>query len=100
MSRARLSLVTSLIVASLSQFASATPPSQEYSYYGGQPPSWQAGGRSERRSGPLRAAGPAAQLGLGFLLAWSFFFAVGEILPSLPDSFHEGSRFPGASVAP
>ena len=60
----------------------------------------QAGGRAERRAGPLRTASRVAQLGLGLLLAWFFFFVVGEILSSLPDSFHEGSRFPGASAAP
>ena len=28
---------------------------------------------------------------LGLMLAWLFFYAIGEILLELPDSFHEGT---------
>jgi hypothetical protein len=31
-----------------------------------------------------------AQCAAGFLIAWFFFFLIGEILVRLPDSFHEG----------
>ncbi len=32
---------------------------------------------------------------LGLLLAWFFFYLVGEALLALPDSFHEGSLWRG-----
>jgi hypothetical protein len=32
-----------------------------------------------------------AQVALGLLLAWFFFFLIGEGLLKLPDSFHEGT---------
>jgi len=32
-----------------------------------------------------------AQCGLGILLAWFFFYLLGESLVSLPNSFHEGT---------
>jgi len=32
-----------------------------------------------------------AQCALGFLLAWYFFFLIGEALLKLPDAFHEGT---------
>ncbi|HEY1662129.1 MAG TPA: rhomboid family protein [Verrucomicrobiae bacterium] len=32
-----------------------------------------------------------AQLALGILIAWFFFFLIGEGLLKLPDSFHEGT---------
>ena len=39
----------------------------------------------------LRTITHAIQLGLGLLLAWFFFFAVGEALQRIPDEFHEGN---------
>ena len=32
-----------------------------------------------------------AECAVGILLAWFFFFVIGEILVQLPDSFHEGA---------
>src|SRR5207244_7690935 len=32
-----------------------------------------------------------AQCAFGILLAWFFFFFIGEVLVRLPDSFHEGA---------
>ncbi len=43
MSRARLAPAVALSVALLPSLAFATPPSQEYSYFGGHPRSWSAG---------------------------------------------------------
>jgi hypothetical protein len=34
---------------------------------------------------------PAAQCAAGILMAWFFFFLLGETLARLPDSFHETS---------
>jgi hypothetical protein len=59
-----------------------------------------AGAGAERRRLPLRAVGRAVQLVLGILAAWFFFYAVGEILASFPDSFHETSRVAGDPEAP
>ena len=39
----------------------------------------------------LRKVTRVIQLGLSLLLAWFFFFAVGETLQRLPDEFHEGN---------
>jgi len=39
----------------------------------------------------LRSLRRAIQLGLGLLLAWFFFFAIGETLQRIPDEFHEGN---------
>jgi hypothetical protein len=40
----------------------------------------------------LRQAG---QLFAAFILAWFFFYLVGETLADLPDSFHEGGIWKG-----
>ena len=32
-----------------------------------------------------------AQLGMGILVAWFFFFFIGNVLLKIPDSFHEGT---------
>ena len=43
--------------------------------------------KSRAFAGPVRIA----QFSFGILLAWFFFFVIGEILVQLPDSFHEGA---------
>lgn len=39
----------------------------------------------------LRRITPLIQVGLGFLIAWFFFFALAETLQRIPDDFHEGN---------
>lgn len=39
----------------------------------------------------LRNVGRMLQVVLGLLLAWFFFFVVGETLQRIPDEFHEGN---------
>jgi hypothetical protein len=44
---------------------------------------------TERRAfGSLRRI---VQCAFGFVVAWFFFFLIGEVLAGLPDSFHEGT---------
>ena len=49
-----------------------------------------------RRRRPLRAVRRAAQILIGILAAWFFFYMIGEVLSSLPDSFHEATPASGA----
>jgi uncharacterized paraquat-inducible protein A len=51
---------------------------------------------TEGRRRPWWVARRAAQLLLGILAAWFFFYMIGTFLSSLPDSFHEATRAPGA----
>ena len=44
-----------------------------------------------QRRRAMRSVTRVIQLGLGLLLAWFFFFAVGETLQRIPDEFHDGS---------
>lgn len=43
------------------------------------------------RARTFRTVTRVLQFGLGLVLAWFFFFAIGETLQRLPDEFHEGN---------
>jgi len=55
---------------------------------------WRASESKQRRGSPSRARGSGVAVAvspvIGFLIAWLFFFYLGQWLISIPTAFHEG----------